>query len=172
MSRPEAPAGIRPKRHAGAGRNSGGRAGVLQRIPVLSERVMPTGNAALDCHARTSGHVFYKPLDSGFRRYDGSVRSLCLKSMIRATPRLLDLGRGLRVPRGNSDLIGVSLVFAIRSGHGRGDDSAISPGRRAPAPRSWRWRLPRRLVALSRSQARPCPGYGPLRPRHGRPRRL
>ena len=167
MSRPEARAGIRPKRHAGAGRNSGGRAGVSQRIPVLSERVMPTDNEALDCHSRISGRVFYKPLDSGFRRNDGSVRSLCLKSMICATPRFLDLGRRLRVPRGNSDLIRISLVFAIRSGHGRGDGSAISPGRRAPVTRSRR-----QPVALSRSQARPCPGYGPLRPRHGRPRRL
>ena len=63
-----------------------------QRIPVLSERVMPTDNEALDCHSRLCGHVFYKPLDSGFGRNDGSVRSLCLKSMICATPRLLDLG--------------------------------------------------------------------------------
>ena len=167
MSRPEARAGIRPKRHADAGRNSGGRAGVSQRIPVLSERVMPTDNEALDCHSCMSGHVFYKPLDSGFRRNDGSVRSLCLKSMICATPGLLDLGRRLRVPRGNSVLVRACLVFALCSGHGRGDDNAMSSGRLASAPRSWR-----QPVALSRSQARPCPGYGPLQPRHGRPRRL
>ena len=89
---------------------------------------MPTDNEALDCHSRISGRVFYKPLDSGFRRNDGSVRLLCLKSMICATPGLLDLGRRLRVPRGNSDLIRVSLVLPYVPATGEGMTAQYRPG--------------------------------------------
>ena len=58
--------------HSGESRNPAGRTGVLQRIPILSDCVMPAETR----HCLSfppGGNVFYKPLDSGFRRNDGKA---------------------------------------------------------------------------------------------------
>ena len=48
------------------------RAGVLQRIPILSDCVMPA-ETRHGLSFPPGGNVFYKPLDSGFRRNDGKA---------------------------------------------------------------------------------------------------